>query len=145
MGRAQDTKLHDITWHHMTSHFMTLNDIKRHHMTSYEITWHPIDHMARHMDHNQEPISVAEKCWKYLSFQTSTLPRPYEPPEPVWISHVMCESAECSSGQWLPTRKLHGNKKSSPFPPRTQWLVSITAATAVMLLKLSPIPRLPLF
>ena len=42
-------------------------------------------------------------------------------------------------------RELHGDKKSSPFPPRTQCFVSITAATAVILLKFSPLLRLPRF
>ena len=41
---------------------------------------------------------------------------------------------------WIHTRELHGEKKSSPFPPRTQYFVPITAATAVMLLRLSPSP-----
>ena len=42
-------------------------------------------------------------------------------------------------------RELHGDKKSPPFPPRTQCFVPISAATAVILLKLFPLPRLPRF
>ena len=41
------------------------------------------------------------------------------------------------------SRELHGDKKSSPFPPRTQCFVPITAAVAVILLKLSLLPPLP--
>ena len=37
--------------------------------------------------------------------------------------------------------ELRGDKKSSPSPPRTQCFVPITAATAVILLKLTPIRR----
>ena len=43
------------------------------------------------------------------------------------------------------SRKLHGDKKSSLFPPHTQCFVPITAATVVILLKMSLLPRLPHF
>ena len=47
--------------------------------------------------------------------------------------------------QWLYIREMHGDKKSSPFPPSTQCFVPTTAAIAVILLKLSPIPLFPRF
>ena len=52
---------------------------------------------------------------------------------------------QCCSERFVDTRELHGDKKLSPFPPRKQSFVPITAATAVMLLKMSPLPRLPRF
>jgi len=42
-------------------------------------------------------------------------------------------------------RELHEDKNSSPFPPRTPCFVPITAATAVIQLNLSPLPRLKRF
>ena len=54
----------------------------------------------------------------------------------IWIVYTHC---------YIDCGELHGDKKSSPFPPRTQCFVLITAATAVILLKLSLLPRLPRF
>ena len=48
------------------------------------------------------------------------------------INWVVGINLHCSL---LLTRELHGDKKSSPFPPRTQCFVSITVTTAVILLK----------
>ena len=45
------------------------------------------------------------------------------------------------TGQSDLIRELHGDKKSSPFPPRAHYFVPSTAATAVMLIILSPLPR----
>ena len=73
-----------------------------------------------------------------------------------YSSHMQCGSQLVNRGTirltfhyaiffsifYLASRELHGDKKSSPFPPRTQ---CINAATAIILLKLFPLPRLPRF
>ena len=72
--------------------------------------------------------------------------RPQSAPIPLGHRAIYMElSVLLSCHRHVHCRGLHGDKKPSQFPPRTQCFVPITAATSVILLKLFSLPRLPRF